>query len=205
MKGVAIIAGAGLTLAGCAFPNLSYGPAGNDDAAGVDDADSADASRAVPVESGAAADAPLEVTTNGDSSPTGGEAGEAGDDCDKDGDGFFDVHCALGTDCCDTDPKAHPAQYGYFATRDGCGSFDYDCSGAEEPEYGSLLYCVGKPTVGCIALCPSSQCTCSGTVCGYGFTGPDPGCGDAGPWGTCSPGASCTATTTMPELTQQCR
>jgi hypothetical protein len=204
MKGVAIIASAGLTFAlawlvtaaaACTFPDLSYGAAEVDGAAGLSAAEGGDAPSAIPEESG---------PTDGDGSPPRSDGGEAGDPCDKDNDGFRDVSCSLGLDCCDTDPRAKPTQSGYFATKDACGSFDYDCSGAVEAQYGSLLYCVGESTVACVALCPSSQCTCAGAACGYGFTGPDPGCGNAGAWGTCSSDGSCVAKTTIPELTQQC-
>ncbi len=211
MKGVAIIAGAGLTVAvaslvtlggGCTFPNLIDATPDGDDGADPGLPDGGEASTAPSEESDTTDDAPEEVAS-GDAPPMESGATEAGDPCDVDGDGYRDVKCSLGTDCCDTDPRAHPLQSGYFATRDACESFDYDCSGAVEPEYGALLYCVGS-LVGCVAWCPSSQCTCAAAVCGYGFTGPDPGCGNTGPWGTCtSSDGVCMAETSTTEL-QQC-
>ena len=35
-------------------------------------------------------------------------------------------------DCCDADRGAHPGIGTYLATRQACGSFDWNCSGAEE-------------------------------------------------------------------------
>jgi hypothetical protein len=50
---------------------------------------------------------------------------------DADSDGFLDATCG-GFDCYDNNPLANPAQTGYFTVDRGDGSFDYDCSGAEE-------------------------------------------------------------------------
>ena len=37
-------------------------------------------------------------------------------------------------DCCDTDDRAKPGQTTYYATADNCGSYDYNCSTADDKE-----------------------------------------------------------------------
>ena len=61
------------------------------------------------------------------------DSGDAG--CDADGDGVRARGCG-GSDCCDADPEAFPGQQRFFARPTLCGDFDYDCSGAPEPEFG---------------------------------------------------------------------
>lgn len=39
---------------------------------------------------------------------------------------------ATGGDCCDGDPGAHPSMVAFSAARNRCGSYDWNCSGAEE-------------------------------------------------------------------------
>lgn len=39
---------------------------------------------------------------------------------------------AMAGDCCDVDSGAHPGTAAYFTTKDACGSFDWNCSGADE-------------------------------------------------------------------------
>jgi hypothetical protein len=66
---------------------------------------------------------------------------------DADGDGFGDgnsgpvLQCvapagyvADSTDCCDSDPNAHPGQTALFSAPDACGSFDYNCDGILESQ-----------------------------------------------------------------------
>jgi hypothetical protein len=79
--------------------------------------------------------------------------------------------CGTGTDCCDTDNKAHPGQTTYYTTADACGSFDYNCNGTVDPEYPSNLKCGGTGLTGCTG--------------GSGFIGTDPGCGGSALYGTC--------------------
>jgi hypothetical protein len=190
---------------GCSFPDLRY--EASTDASPTSDAPSGSSSGAPPNDSSggaddAAQDARPEVATVVEA----GEGGEAGDPCDKDGDGYADTKCPLGTDCCDEDRRAHPYQTQYYASTDACGSFDYDCSGAAEPQYGAYLTCTG-PSAACISLCPSTQCSCGDVsgACAYGFTGADPGCGRTGPWGLCAPsGNGCTPHATTEAMTQYC-
>lgn len=56
------------------------------------------------------------------------------DDCDGDG------LSPLGGDCCDSDPRVHPMQPGWFYAPYACPgpSWDYDCSGGEEYEQEGL-------------------------------------------------------------------
>jgi hypothetical protein len=54
---------------------------------------------------------------------------------DADGDGFLDAACG-GADCYDANAAANPLQTNYFTVDRGDGSFDYDCSGAEEKLIG---------------------------------------------------------------------
>jgi hypothetical protein len=78
-----------------------------------------------------------------------------------------------GNDCCDTDNLAHPGQTSYFTSADKCGSFDYDCSGSNEPQYPGNLKCGGTGATGCTG--------------GSAFIGAAPTCGAMGLYGTCVP------------------
>jgi hypothetical protein len=42
------------------------------------------------------------------------------------------------TDCYDSNANAKPGQTSYFATSRGDGSFDYDCSGSDVPEFSTI-------------------------------------------------------------------
>jgi hypothetical protein len=78
---------------------------------------------------------------------------------DEDGDGYGAmplIHCDLeaappvgyvetGGDCCDADANAHPGELAYFTTASLCGSFDYDCDGAEQPEDAHCQLGCGVP------------------------------------------------------------
>lgn len=107
-----------------------------------------------------------------DSSTPPPDAGsDAGVDCDQDHDGYLSnsAQCG-GNDCCDTDSNAHPTQGMYFTSADNCGSFDYDCDGTLETEWGAFACTPG--VTGCT---PTS-----------GFVGGVPGCGVSEQWtGTC--------------------
>jgi hypothetical protein len=47
-------------------------------------------------------------------------------------------------DCCDTDNRARPNQTSWFSGRNECGSFDYNCNGAEDRRWTQV-----SPTPGC--------------------------------------------------------
>jgi hypothetical protein len=194
-----------LAVAGaCSFPDLHYEAAGTD-ASSTPDAPSGSSSGVTWIGGPDAADTADVAQEAGSDVAAEGEAGEGGNQCDQDGDGYADTKC-LGTDCCDTDPKAHPFQASYYATPDACGSFDYDCSGANEPQYGAYLSCTG-PAAACHSLCSSTPCSCGDVqgACSYGFTGPAPQCGQTGSWGLCVPnGNGCTPSTTLESMTQPC-
>jgi len=45
------------------------------------------------------------------------------------------------TDCCELDPEARPGQVRFFAERNACGSFDYDCDGDERLQLEATAVC----------------------------------------------------------------
>jgi hypothetical protein len=112
---------------------------------------------------------------------------------DKDGDGYAVASapvvacaCPPGTanrdpavviDCNDENPLVHPgaldfhdAPYCVLGTACAAQSFDYDCSGAEEPQHGSGFAGCGSKVAGCP---------------GFGWTGGVPACGGSGTFVTC--------------------
>jgi hypothetical protein len=190
---------------GCSFPELHYETAATD-ASWIPDGPSGSSSGFVSSnDASETPDAQHDAVSEVAEVAEGGEAGEAGDPCDRDGDGYADTKC-LGTDCCDTDSRAHPFQASYYTAPDACGSFDYDCSGANEPQYGAYLSCAG-PATACHSLCQSSPCSCGDILgaCSYGFTGPAPQCGQTGSWGLCVPnGNGCIPSTTVESMAQPC-
>lgn len=66
------------------------------------------------------------------------------DPCDMDCDGDLSIACG-GDDCCDTDPNVFVGQTEFFEAKSACGSFDYNCDGAEEKELGLGKAC-SRPT-----------------------------------------------------------
>jgi hypothetical protein len=115
---------------------------------------------------------------------------DAGIDCDQDKDGYRALACEGGTDCCDTDPSAHPTQAMFFASQDNCLSWDYDCDGKIETEILVNITCSGTGLTGCTG--------------GPGFTS-DPACGAMAPYSSCvgSGALACSASSTM-MATQAC-
>jgi hypothetical protein len=87
-------------------------------------------------------------------------------------------------DCCDADPDANPGQTKYFqGPVKVCGGFDYNCDGAEEPQYKSS--CIEPP-------------------CSAGWFEPTPGCGEVAQWClNCSGCGSCIGQTIQQK--QKCR
>jgi hypothetical protein len=78
-------------------------------------------------------------------------------------------YVADGSDCCDTDAKAHPGQASYYVSKNLCNSFDYDCVGGEQ---------LDPSTSAVIAWTYSeSSGTCSIQTVGWATT---PTCGSAG-------------------------
>ena len=106
---------------------------------------------------------------------------------DADGDGYGDSatlktvcgaspaapsgYVANKNDCCDSDAKAKPGQSAYFTTANGCGSFDYDCSGGSDAQFS-------KAFTGCTftSLCEQTglgePCNLGGSP-GWGTPAPD--------------------------------
>ena len=75
---------------------------------------------------------------------------------DEDGDGYGTAplgrcdetadpppgYSLTGGDCCDADARVFPGQASFFPKPSGCGTFDFDCNGTEEPETpGCSLQC----------------------------------------------------------------
>jgi hypothetical protein len=70
-------------------------------------------------------------------------------------------------DCCDSDKNTHYGQSSFFTSPNKCGSFDYDCSGANDMQYRSTVKCSG--TFGNCNTVP-------------GWLGNVPDCGVQGTW-----------------------
>jgi hypothetical protein len=121
-------------------------------------------------------------------------------------------HVENADDCYDKNPSAKPGQKAWFTVERGDGSFDYDCSNAQEKQYPSIgsLVCVV-----CGGGCPSGcftayGCGLPGNVCD---SGPNQGfvseivCGATGTLNTCAditPGMGCSASTTTATTPQGC-
>jgi hypothetical protein len=118
---------------------------------------------------------------------------------DADGDGFgagaATMFCgstppagfvASGTDCCDSDPRAFPGQSNWFTGLNACGSWDYNCSGANEPQFSS-----DAGSCQLSGTCNLSEgLSCDATT---GWLGTVPGCGGTGTFlSDCSRGPACT-------------
>jgi hypothetical protein len=125
---------------------------------------------------------------------------------DADGDGFgSDVSkqfcgapvagwVTMSGDCDDAEKSVFPGQTAYFGTpysKSGIDSFDYDCSGREEPD---------PATAGAAPDCPALElllCTGAGfATSGRTGTGVDPTCGSAELL-TCAGLLACTPTRSM--------
>jgi hypothetical protein len=107
---------------------------------------------------------------------------------DFDGDGFGDSGttsqaCTQPTgyvpdhsDCCDKDGQVHPGSNACSSNLNGCGAYDYDCSGQETECNTPVSTCPNGDTSE--GLCSSVTNQCFADSClyyGYGFDGP--GCG----------------------------
>jgi hypothetical protein len=159
----------------------------------------------------AAIDAPAEA---GDDASADSPACDAKVSCwtDKDGDGYavagpalVACSCPPGTasrdpavviDCNDENPAVHPGALvfhdsPYCVPGTGCAtqSFDYDCSGAEEPLHGSTFAGCGAKSAGCP---------------GTGWTGGVPACGSNGTYVTCK-ASLLTCDMSSAFMTQLCR
>lgn len=131
---------------------------------------------------------------------------------DKDGDGYAVASapivacaCPPGTasrdpsitiDCNDENPLVHPGALTFHDTPycvlgSGCASqsFDYDCSGAEEPLHGATFAGCGAKSAGCPGL---------------GWTGGVPPCGGSGTFVTCKASLLACDMSSAP-TTQLCR
>jgi hypothetical protein len=121
---------------------------------------------------------------------------EEGGCCDCDGDGYASEALCAANDCDDHDPLVHPGQTTYFATasQNPNVGFDYDCSGAPDPEFPSPIDCSAIHDGNCDA--------------GAGFLGSVPPCGATGAWGTCVSGSvplSCTQHVIDANKVSRCR
>jgi hypothetical protein len=96
-------------------------------------------------------------------------------ECDKDNDGHAEASARCGgDDCCDIDPRTHPGQKEFFANANACGSFDHDCSGSAEPEFGKencklgFFDCNGDGFAGdapCGVTASFTNCAWAGVTC----------------------------------------
>lgn len=105
-----------------------------------------------------------------DASP---DAPSDGPQCDQDGDGYFAVSCG-GNDCCDKDSRVHPGVTDFFEAKSACDSFDYDCDGQIQVEFGvaacqlGFFACSGnglKSPASCGERASYVTCTWSGLTC----------------------------------------
>jgi cysteine-rich repeat protein len=97
-------------------------------------------------------------------------------------------------DCCDIDADAFPGQPGYFSSVHACGSFDYDCSGANNkrfPATAATLSCEGE-----------SGCGSGSSTVGDWIGAPSPACGASG---TYHSGCDSICRPQMSTRTQTCR
>jgi hypothetical protein len=109
------------------------------------------------------------------------------DPCDLDQDGYKSMEGACGgNDCCDYDSRANPGDTAYYTSADACGSFDYDCNGQDDLEYGR-------------ASCQLGFFSCSGN----GFDQAPPACGVSATYDTCDYFVACY--TTQSSVTEGCR
>jgi hypothetical protein len=101
-------------------------------------------------------------------------------------------------DCCDTDDRAKPGQTTYYATADNCGSYDYNCSTADDKE--------PFPTGGgCSGWSVGSGCGLN-----QGWEGGQPACGASanyviGGCGYCCLAWTCCCDPTRESRVQKCR
>jgi hypothetical protein len=187
----------------CTFPNATYsdGGAGDDDSGPYDSGGTDRTSSSSGGSSGGSSgssggvdamgdrgstDSASDVTTSDSSSSSSGSGSSSGGSmCDKDSDGYLATGACGGNDCCDTDGNAHPNQASFYAQLDACGSYDYNCNGKEDEEWG-------------VFSCSVSLGTCTPTP---GFISGPPGCGVTQPWtGTCQYlVTSCSAGSTSPQ------
>lgn len=106
---------------------------------------------------------------------------------DADADGYGDASASIvlctqppgyvadHTDCCDMDANAHPGQVSFFPKASACGTYDYDCNGAQEAAGAAYagcgsnaLMCVTKSDgtclmLGCRAMCAEGTTRCART------------------------------------------
>jgi hypothetical protein len=98
--------------------------------------------------------------------------------CNRDAEGT--IQC--GDDCMDDDADVHPMQTAWFTTDRGDGSFDYDCSDADELRWPSTGTCVILSAV--CSVFSQGWSSAAGGV---------PACGNSGTWlERCESGPGCT-------------
>ncbi|MGE0785691.1 MAG: putative metal-binding motif-containing protein [Sandaracinaceae bacterium] len=98
-------------------------------------------------------------------------------------------------DCCDTDANTYPGQTAFFAPRNACLSWDYDCDTTEELQYPMLYHnCTGCSGGMCIGA--PDTCVSAGFV-----TSRVPDCNETAPFASCT----CTSSTGGGSRAQRCR
>lgn len=83
------------------------------------------------------------------------------------------------TDCDDTDANVHPKQAAYFTTARADSTYDYDCSGHDEPQF-KLISCSWNG-----AACDGAD-GFYGSYVGSALMGVSPACGLPGLFATCA-------------------
>jgi hypothetical protein len=94
------------------------------------------------------------------------------------GTGPFVGYASTSTDCCDTDPNAHPGQMAWFPTPAvGCGNYDYNCFNGDERRWTAVGTCGAIPSctgtgdwIGGVPACgvpgsPPNDCVRDGDLC----------------------------------------
>jgi len=86
--------------------------------------------------------------------------------------GYIQESRVVTFDCCDVDANTFPGQQNYFISRNECHTFDFNCDGAETPQWTDLFGCT---------------CPCQG----WSGTSPPmvPSCGTPAIWAFCSTSA----------------
>jgi hypothetical protein len=183
----ALLASVALTALACSLGTSGLGAGGS---GGRDDGTPATIPTGPHVNADAAptdAAPPSSSAVDAGALPGATDAAPAPVNCDVDGDGHLATGPACGgDDCCDEDALTAPGQTAYFETPNGCGGFDYDCSGVPEPELG-------------VAMCKLNFLSCDGD----GFSAPTP-CGAQADFVSCAfAGVVCNET--RKPRTQACR
>jgi hypothetical protein len=94
-------------------------------------------------------------------------------------------HERTSSDCCDSDARAFPGQELWFNMRNGCTSWDYDCSGVDDLQWPVCTVGCDPSMAGCVYTGPAGGFWCARALPGCGeYSFMPTGCAVAGP-GSC--------------------